>query len=254
MAQQRRPRRRVPARVYWVRRLAVLGTAFLLVFAVGRLLVGSSDGADSDHRTPARCRPPPAPARRRPVGRRRAGRDPAAEGHQEAPQVPAAEADHPRRWPSRAGRARPTTWSSRRRCATRSVAAMSSIALMFRTLVSPACTFEVSARDGHHEHHLGQRPDLVDPPVPGSDADHQRGRPQGPGDVRLRHLERQALRRHLLAPDRVGPARAGTTSASPPSAANPPTSSSSSPAPSPRRSPPPSPPSPRSTPRSRRGS
>jgi hypothetical protein len=38
----------VPARVYWVRRLAVLGTAFLLVFAVGRLLVGSSDGSDSE--------------------------------------------------------------------------------------------------------------------------------------------------------------------------------------------------------------
>ena len=46
MVQSRRPGR-LPARVYWVRRVAVLGTAFLLVFALGRLLVGSSDGSDS---------------------------------------------------------------------------------------------------------------------------------------------------------------------------------------------------------------
>ena len=38
---------RLPARVYWVRRLAVLGTAALMVFALGRLLVGGSDGSDS---------------------------------------------------------------------------------------------------------------------------------------------------------------------------------------------------------------
>ncbi|MEO6509770.1 MAG: hypothetical protein ABIO16_02180 [Nocardioides sp.] len=39
--------RRLPARVYWTRRLAVLGTATLLVFATGRVLTGSSDGSDS---------------------------------------------------------------------------------------------------------------------------------------------------------------------------------------------------------------
>jgi len=38
--------RRLPARVYWTRRLAVLGTAALLVFATGRLLTGSSDAKD----------------------------------------------------------------------------------------------------------------------------------------------------------------------------------------------------------------
>jgi hypothetical protein len=38
--------RRLPARVYWTRRLAVLGTATLLVFAIGRVLTGGSDGAD----------------------------------------------------------------------------------------------------------------------------------------------------------------------------------------------------------------
>ena len=36
----------LPARVYWVRRLMVLGTAFLLVFATGRLLTDGSDGSD----------------------------------------------------------------------------------------------------------------------------------------------------------------------------------------------------------------
>src|SRR6478735_6182462 len=41
-------RRRLPARVYWFRRVAVLGTALLAVFAVGRVLVGSSDGSDTD--------------------------------------------------------------------------------------------------------------------------------------------------------------------------------------------------------------
>jgi hypothetical protein len=41
-------RRRLPARVYWFRRVAVLGTALLTVFAVGRVLVGSSDGSDAD--------------------------------------------------------------------------------------------------------------------------------------------------------------------------------------------------------------
>lgn len=42
-----RPRGPLPARVYWTRRLVVLGTALLLVVAVARLLGGGSDGADS---------------------------------------------------------------------------------------------------------------------------------------------------------------------------------------------------------------
>ncbi len=33
--------------MYWVRRVAVLGTAALMVFAIGRVLAGSSNGADS---------------------------------------------------------------------------------------------------------------------------------------------------------------------------------------------------------------
>lgn len=35
----------LPARVYWTRRLMVLGTAFLLVFGIARVLTGESDGS-----------------------------------------------------------------------------------------------------------------------------------------------------------------------------------------------------------------
>ena len=38
----------LPARTYWVRRVMVLGTALLLVFAIGRMLGSGSDGSDGD--------------------------------------------------------------------------------------------------------------------------------------------------------------------------------------------------------------
>ncbi|HEU5037237.1 MAG TPA: hypothetical protein VFT70_09530 [Nocardioides sp.] len=38
----------LPARVYWFRRLLVLGTAFALVFGLGRLLVGGSDASSGE--------------------------------------------------------------------------------------------------------------------------------------------------------------------------------------------------------------
>ena len=38
----------LPARVYWVRRLLVLGTAFALVFGIGRLLIGGSDASSGE--------------------------------------------------------------------------------------------------------------------------------------------------------------------------------------------------------------
>jgi hypothetical protein len=41
-------RGRQPARVYWVRRLAVLGIAFLLVVGIARMLGGSGDGSGGD--------------------------------------------------------------------------------------------------------------------------------------------------------------------------------------------------------------
>jgi hypothetical protein len=45
--------RRLPARVYWVRRLMVLGIALLLVVGIARLLGGSSDGSSGpDRATP----------------------------------------------------------------------------------------------------------------------------------------------------------------------------------------------------------
>ena len=45
MASPNRSRSRLPARVYWFRRLLVLGTALALVFAVARLLDHGDDGA-----------------------------------------------------------------------------------------------------------------------------------------------------------------------------------------------------------------
>lgn len=47
----RAPKRPLPARVYWVRRLLVLGVAFALVFGIGRLLGG--DGAADQAAQPA---------------------------------------------------------------------------------------------------------------------------------------------------------------------------------------------------------
>jgi hypothetical protein len=38
----------LPPRVYWVRRLLVLGTAFALVFGIGRLLIGGSDATSGE--------------------------------------------------------------------------------------------------------------------------------------------------------------------------------------------------------------
>src|SRR3546814_17791560 len=46
MAPTTRPQRRLPARVYWVRRVVVFGTAFLLVFGLARLLSGGSDAQE----------------------------------------------------------------------------------------------------------------------------------------------------------------------------------------------------------------
>jgi hypothetical protein len=65
-------RGRLPARVYWVRRLMVLGIALLLVVGIARLLGGSSDGSSGpDRATPVADTPssdgtgPSAPHTRR---------------------------------------------------------------------------------------------------------------------------------------------------------------------------------------------
>lgn len=51
MATTVRPRGPLPARVYWTRRLIVLGVPLLLVFVLARVLGGSSDGKDGGEGT-----------------------------------------------------------------------------------------------------------------------------------------------------------------------------------------------------------
>jgi hypothetical protein len=141
MVQSRRPRR-LPARVYWVRRMAVLGTAMLLVFAVGRLLVGSSDASDSGPSsagavqvaatlTPSATSTGPEITLPKGTKRPRKSRPP------HPTPTPLAQPSGP--------------------CAPEDVAVTPEvrnpvggseivIALTVRTLVSPACTFDVSAR------------------------------------------------------------------------------------------------------------
>lgn len=56
----RATRRRLPARVYWVRRLMVLGIAVLLVVGIARLLGGSSDGSSGPDRAAPAAQTSPA--------------------------------------------------------------------------------------------------------------------------------------------------------------------------------------------------
>jgi hypothetical protein len=139
MVQSRRPRR-LPARVYWVRRVAVLGTAFLLVFALGRLLTGSSDGSDSGPADP---------------GAVQAAATPSAGSSSPEVQLPHG-TKKPRK--SRPPKPSPTPLAQPDGpCTPEDVVVMPEvrdpigggdvvIALLLRTLVSPACTFDVSAR------------------------------------------------------------------------------------------------------------
>lgn len=48
-----RPRGPLPARVYWTRRVLVLGVAFALVFGIGRLLGGGPDATSDQSASPA---------------------------------------------------------------------------------------------------------------------------------------------------------------------------------------------------------
>lgn len=50
-----RPRGPLPARVYWTRRAVVLVVAFVLVFGLGKLLGGGSDGSSDDQGTAAQA-------------------------------------------------------------------------------------------------------------------------------------------------------------------------------------------------------
>lgn len=53
MSPKVRPRGPLPARVYWTRRLLVLGVPLLLVVVLARVLTGSADGSDGDLATQA---------------------------------------------------------------------------------------------------------------------------------------------------------------------------------------------------------
>ena len=60
-----RPRGPLPPRVYWTRRMSVLGIALLLVFGIGRVLGSSSDGSsapDQARQAGAQTRAGPAPS------------------------------------------------------------------------------------------------------------------------------------------------------------------------------------------------
>jgi hypothetical protein len=143
MARTRRPRRRLPARVYWFRRLAVLGTATLMVVAVGRLLVGSSDGSDSGPPTPGAVQ---AAATLTPAAATSSGPE---------IQLPKG-TKRPR--PSKPPKPTPTPLAQPSGpCVPEDVVVAPEvrnpvggsdvvIALSFRTLVSAACTFDVSAK------------------------------------------------------------------------------------------------------------
>ena len=139
--QMRRPRR-VPARVYWVRRVMVLGTAALMVFAIGRLLVGSSDGADSASPNPGAVQAA-------------ASITPSVTSSGPKIQLPKG-TQKPRK--SKPPKPTPTPLAQPSGpCAADDVVVAPEartpvgggdvvFALSFRTLVSPACTFDVSAK------------------------------------------------------------------------------------------------------------
>ena len=113
----------MPARVYWVRRVMVLGTAALMVFAIGRLLVGSSDGADSASSNPGAVQA--ARARSLPSVTSSGPKIQLPKGTAEAAQVQAAEAVGDAAGPAERAVRRPTTWSWRPRRVPRWAAATS---------------------------------------------------------------------------------------------------------------------------------
>jgi hypothetical protein len=136
----RRPRR-PPARVYWFRRVAVLGTAVLVVFAVGRMLAGSSDGSD------------PGPSK---GGAVQAGATITPEPTSSGPEIQLPKGTRqPRK--SRPPKPTPTPLvQPSGPCAPEDVVVAPEVrnpvggadvvvALSFRTLSAPACTFDVSA-------------------------------------------------------------------------------------------------------------
>jgi len=144
MSQTRRPRRPLPARVYWLRRVAVLGTAFLLVFAVGRMLVGSSDGHDSGPSNPGALQAGATLGPAEDVSPASSGPDIQVPKTTKKPRKsrPPKPTATPLAQPS--GPCTPDDVVVAPEVRTPIGGGDVVIALMFRTLSSPACTFEVS--------------------------------------------------------------------------------------------------------------
>ncbi len=136
-------RGRLPARVYWVRRLMVLGIAMLLVVGIARLLGGSSDGSSGPDRAAqvadagSRATTPPTTAPTTPAAGSGQDRQPARGGHVADDIVPLADPSGP--------------------CPPADIAIVPSvprpiagrditIVLDLSTLSSPACTWTLSRR------------------------------------------------------------------------------------------------------------
>src|SRR3712207_3798038 len=145
MAQAQGRGKRLPQRVYWMRRIAVLGTALLLVFAVGRLLTGSSDGADTAKDQPGAVQ----------VAGRNTDQTPGPAGPSSAATGPAVKVPKGTKTPKKSREPKPTPTPIAQpdgACDPADVVVAPEartpigggeivIALMFRTLVSPACYF-----------------------------------------------------------------------------------------------------------------
>lgn len=126
----------LPARVYWVRRMLVLGTAFALVAGISHLLSGGSDGS-SEPESAAQVAADPTPVGTGSPTARRTGKH-KKPGKAKTSQAPVLAAPDGR---CEAGDVAVTP-EIRAPVAGRDVF----IVLSLRTLVSPACTWRVSPR------------------------------------------------------------------------------------------------------------
>ncbi len=205
MRSMARPRGPLPARVYWVRRVLVLGVALALVFGIARLLGGTGDpAADSARVVGADSAPSDritvsVDRRRRPRGgtrpRPRPGRQEAQAGED---QDPAGPADRPLCQLGRRGEAEAARDGARgQRRALPAQADHPGVAGLHLDGVP-----RVAGRQGH----LRRRPDLVEPGLSRRRPTGRRRRPQGRAGQGGHGLARPALRQHVLASARLGAA------------------------------------------------
>ena len=204
---------RLPARVYWVRRLMVLGIAMLLVVGIARLLGGSqrrvvrAGPGDAGRPTPAPGRPRrPRRSRRRPP-RRRHGHQPARQHHvtdDTAPLADAVRAVRARRHRDHAVGAAPDR-RPRHHAGPRPVHGD-----------QPGLHLDALAPDARPQDHLGLRPDLDERRVRRRDPDRRTSCSGSAAPTRVT-LTWNARRSEPGCPrtDRSGPCPAPTTCTSP---------------------------------------